>query len=611
MRNQRGQALVLACAVMVVLAIAVLTTLRLGHAVHERVHLQNTADAAAYSVAAVEARAFNFYALANRTQASHYVSAMAFQSLLSFLYFGEAFLTDVYGVAITVSPCAASRDGFWKVACPVLEAAPYLGPALRFLNGVFGLFEKLVQTYQRVLRASSADEVIGRGIVPGLRTLNSGLALLSTHVMEGALGQVASTARGVIRANDPDVEVGETLSACLFDRAHMREANGSPFAPNVRSGQPIRPRAREETSKHARAKRSMAQVANASRYACDGDRRCPERFLTSRKPGELWAVPAWLRPMSEFLDHLPKWGQTRLLSYNLGKGWDDSEGGNFIREPNDAPNAPGAMLAQGDNLGADDLYELKLPGGWDRFANPFACEPSRPLWECWGDPRRGHRDTDGQRPFRFMLKTSIWATNDEETHVRRGGLHWRVAYPGGYPAGPGYEEPSAPGIEREMGLNRVIRRVGGVVGVAVFYANVRPIEDGNHRWPGLAPFPHFEPGAYADACGATEPSLAKAAPRTDDFNQPSAWAVLRKTPRLIDDVALPGGREVRLEALARAQVYYHRPGNWAEQPNFFNPYWRPRLASVYQGRRDLPLLEERLGQLPPPLSDFPQKVVTH
>lgn len=35
-----------------------------------------------------------------------------------------------------------------------------------------------------------------------------------------------------------------------------------------------------------------------------------------------------------------------------------------------------------------------------------------------------------------------------------------------------------------------------------------------------------------------------------------------------------------LNAFAAAQVYYHRPGEWREQPNFFNPLWGARLMPV-------------------------------
>ena len=37
-----------------------------------------------------------------------------------------------------------------------------------------------------------------------------------------------------------------------------------------------------------------------------------------------------------------------------------------------------------------------------------------------------------------------------------------------------------------------------------------------------------------------------------------------------------------LNAFAAAQVYYHRPGEWREQPNFFNPLWGARLMPVME-----------------------------
>jgi len=659
-RRTRGQTLVLACLLLLVTSLAVLATVQLGQTIHERVRLQNTADATAYSMAAMEARAFNLYAFANRTQASQYVSAMLFQSALSFLYFGEAFLTDVYGVMLTLEPCAVAQDAFWQVACPALKALPNVGPLLAFLEKAIGLFGVLVEAYQRALRSSAADEVIGEGIIPGLRTLNSALAQLSGEVMRGALAQVEDTAAGVLQANDPDVDAKRaraatgSLSACLFDRAHFREAFGSPLAPNLRPDTPLAPRVREERRKEARAKRAMAQVANGTRYGCDGEPRCPERFLTSRKLGSLLSLPG-LDGLSGFLDGLPKWGQTRLLTAGLARGWNDDDGGNLLREPLDTPDAPSSMLAQGDNLGADDLYEIRLPGSLGKLTNPFVCPDRTSYWECWGEPRRGLKDHDGQRPYRYMMKTSVWALNDDE-RPSRGGIHWRVAFPDGYPAGKGYVAPNArePSLQR-VGLNEIHRDVFGAR-ISIFVANVRPIEDGHHRWRGLAPFPHFEPGQFAEACPPApvrngDPSLEEAAARGVDFNQPSTWVALDKGPAALRNAkgaasgagtsapALLNGRgalsfawggrrgelvmEDRgeqtvalgfgpgLNAISRAQAYYHRPGDWTEQPNFFNPYWRPRLASVHQARGGTPLVQGLLDKLPPQLSAAPQKALTH
>ena len=37
-----------------------------------------------------------------------------------------------------------------------------------------------------------------------------------------------------------------------------------------------------------------------------------------------------------------------------------------------------------------------------------------------------------------------------------------------------------------------------------------------------------------------------------------------------------------LNAIAAAQAYYHRPGDWKEMPNFFNPLWGARLMPVLE-----------------------------
>jgi hypothetical protein len=655
--KKRGQALVLACLVMFVLCLAVLATLNLGHNVTERVRLQNTADAAAHSIAAMEARAFNFYAFANRTQVSHYVSAMVWQSYLSFIYFSEAFLTDVYGVMKTLDGCAGARSGFWAAACPVLEAIPYVGPVIRALNVVIQLYRGVVYSYQMLLRAMDPDSVIGRKIIPAHRALNQALAIASEAVMLSALSQAAQTAKPIIEENDRNVDltfsqsVGGAMSACLFDRAHFREANGSPLSP-ADPFKPIQPSAVEERSRHSRAKRTMGGIANGTRFACDSaGGPCPRGFVTSRKLSELLPLPGGLGPLRDLIDRTPKWGQTRFLSYGLAKGFDHPDGGNLIRHWKDPPGAPQAMLAQGDNLGADDLYSIKLgPARLGLFRNPFACDRNAKYWECWGDPRHGLGD-DRTLPFRYMMKTSVWAMNDSEPKGKGGGVHWRVSYPD-WPSGRGQVNPAGP--EAPMGLHRTqvcVAKGGCIAGfgalVDVFTANVRPIQDGNHPWAGIVPFMHFEPGEYADSCPALKPaSLAKAASRKQDFNQPSAWVVLNKGPRQIRN---PGnatagthspallnergtasfglsahsilqmenihsswpGWPAGLNAIARAQTYYHRPGNWAEQPNFFNPYWRPRLASIYQARESVPLVQELLRRLPGNANRSAQRFVLH
>jgi hypothetical protein len=57
-----------------------------------------------------------------------------------------------------------------------------------------------------------------------------------------------------------------------------------------------------------------------------------------------------------------------------------------------------------------------------------------------------------------------------------------------------------------------------------------------------------------------------------------------------------------LNAFAAAQVYYHRPGEWREQPNLFNPLWGARLIPVAEsnvyaklGLANVPLLKQYLS----------------
>jgi hypothetical protein len=644
--NARGQTLVLAALLALLICLAVLATVSLGQATHERIRLQHTADAAAYSMATAEARAFNLYAIVNRTHASHYVSAMLWQSLLSHLFFAEAFLTDLTGVAHTF-PCLAPT-GVWKAICRAVERSPGVGPTVRLLRGVTQLLTQATRAYQEGLQGGDpgqgapdvVDTELGERIVPSLVEMNGALSALAQSVMEGTAGVVENAGEEVVRANDPTLSPKAiqhelaALSSCAFARSHAAAALGRPGEPRKDPFAALDPRARMDTNPTARAKRVMAGVANATRAACDetSGSACPRGFATARKDAR-WALPPALGGIRALAASVPKWGQTRLLSYGMA----GADGQNFIREPEGAPNVPTGMLAQGDNLGADDLYELPL--------GPFSCHRRDPYASCWGDPRRGlhqlHHPTDPTRPFREMTKTSVWALNSREPRIRPGGVHWRVAYPD-YPKGEGHVPPRDLGGDhpelQDMGLHEARRRFFGFVPISVYVANVRPIQDGHHPWPGISPFPLYEPGQFRAACSDGVGTAADLpAPREDDFNQPSVWVALNKDRVALssagdpaDSVAPPAlrldsgrlhldSRLARegsvhaqgLNAFARAQAYYHRPGDWAEHPNFMNPFWRARLAATLQGRGLVAPLRVWLEALPPRLREQPERVLTH
>jgi hypothetical protein len=590
-RENRGQTLVVACLAVLILSLATLATVTLGSSIHERIRLQNAADAAAYSTAAMEARAFNLYAFANRTQASHYVSAMAWQSLDSFIYFAEAFLTDLYGFLRTVDVCGGTPSAPWTGFCPLLAALPGVGPLIPMVHGLLAVIRVVVRSYQALLQSTDPDTVIGREIVPAHWALNSLMAAASSALMQSAFAQVKSTSAEVIAVNDADAvatSLGSTVSACLFERSHDDEALGLPSAPHQPSS-PLDPSKVFDGEKVARAKRVMGAVANASRYACDGTQACKGQFITSRADAS--AVP--------FGGVLAgKIGQTRLLTthYANGQGKPEARRLNYIRDWRDPPGYGIGQLAQADNLASDDIYWMKV--------GPLGCR--RDIGDaigCWGDPREGkHERKKGplDQPYRYTVKTSIWALNRAEGIP--GGLHWRVDYTG-----------TCVGPECGLGVTQTHRKSG----IEVFTANIRAVQDHNHDWPGTVPFPHFEPGQFAADCSASSTaSTSQAATQAEEFNQPSSWVTLTQQtpaqPALLNPQGRLGSLTMAdasvLNAMARAQTYYHRPGNWAEQPNFFNPYWRPRLASVFQGRAALPEGASLDAYLP---GIATQKVFTH
>jgi hypothetical protein len=490
------------------------------------------------------------------------------------------------------------------------------------------------------------DRFIGRLVIPGHQLLNQSLGALSQITLLATMAEVAGSSSAVIAANDPNLDpanlfrAGGYFSACLLERAHLKEAGVSTRAAGLFESLPLGDRHNREDDKVARAKRSMAKISNATRIACDSSEpgsRCARGWITDRRPEQLVPIPSnWgvLRSLIGTTDW--KWGQTKLLSYGFSVR--KADGRNYLRDwRNDLPHQPISDLAQGDSLGSDDIYRLKLGpaglrvSGLPLVNNPLSCRPTDNPLTCWGDPRQG---ADPSLPFANTVKPSIWALSDAEIP---GGLHYRVVTAAGV---SGSRPDDLPNSSRhgEVGLNSFEKPVvQGLLTATVYVANVRPIADGNHPWQGLARFAHFEPGQYQGECGG-EGSLTDEAQREAELNQPSTWVALNKTrkqllnprhdttgagtnkPALIDPdsgrLTVENSRKVflgtdGLHVISRGQSYYHRPGNWAEQPNFFNPYWKPRLASVWQGRHSFPWVEQLVEQLPAPMADAPPKVLTH
>ena len=145
-----------------------------------------------------------------------------------------------------------------------------------------------------------------------------------------------------------------------------------------------------------------------------------------------------------------------------------------------------------------------------------------------------------------------------------------------------------------------------------FKCNKPPQDD--HRWRPLLGQGGIQPYlSFAAGNGQTDAASLRT------FSQPDVVIFLNKDPTQMVPAGAPGDLNFTLEggaynakldariginsvitgmnAMARAQVYYHRPGAWQEPPNFFNPYWGARLAPKSEIISKLTGALEASGQL--------------
>ncbi|HEX8440676.1 hypothetical protein [Archangium sp.] len=246
-RGARGQTLVLGALSFLVLALMVMLSFNLSHALRRKVSLQQHSDVLAYSMAVMEARALNYYAVSNRSIAASYVamnSVHAYMAAASvtgeMMRAGSTNFTVIMAQeAMLCAACEGTCDHCVHAAQAKAIAARYKSTGLQYDNKVRGLegqFNNLQRGLDQmvdVLHASQAQ--VHQRTLEALRDGQShGLGRL-----------VEINAPG---ASAPPPKVG-TLNAREFNCA----VDGMPCTNSVASSTP-----------KARA-RVMTEVANASR----------------------------------------------------------------------------------------------------------------------------------------------------------------------------------------------------------------------------------------------------------------------------------------------------------------------------------------------------------
>jgi len=501
-RTEEGQSLVLASISMLILSIGVLATMNLGHAIHERIRLQNAADAAAYSTAAMQARAMNFYAFTNRAQVMQYTSMMSYQSYLSLMLFFDLAMARAGAVIMSIG-----RAMMCIVCCP----PPGLRPAGQAICSVgkvvIGIEKAALRTITKLL-----DNTVG------LYTNAMYAANWATYMEQATLSGAVYTHVGtqgleIARLNDPDVSV--TASKVLLAKPNIDAWNNA-SDDNAQAGSLPSQMDGSESEEVKRAERVMTEIANATRYP---------HFITDRDllPPQLSGYGNWSM----------KQGQTKLIT-------DTQNQENNIRHYIESTGQVNSQLALGYAMAAFDDVE---------FAPGMAIPPSVDIGPIG------------------TFYVEVVANKDGGWHC---GMDWDY---------------------KDSGYST--QNCGCGLPVSVKQDCFKPPDHDKHPWPGLAPYLKFAP--KDDGSAGTDfgqpTTVALLNKDSDDLNRDPFTKDFRVTMGSGDDAEIDmsiGERGIGgipglgkgLNAMSRAMAYYHRPDNWQEQPNFFNPFWRAKLAPL-------------------------------
>jgi hypothetical protein len=165
LRRQRGQAIVLGSLSFLVLALMVTLSFNLSHALRQKMSLQQHSDSMSFSMAVLEARALNYYAVSNRAIAGSYVAMNSLHGYMA-------------AASVTGEMLRAGKDNFDKifriemalcVACRFsCDHCKHAADAERIANR----FEK---------DALMVDSNV-RGLEPSFRTAMQGMDLMVDNI---------------------------------------------------------------------------------------------------------------------------------------------------------------------------------------------------------------------------------------------------------------------------------------------------------------------------------------------------------------------------------------------------------------------------------------------
>ncbi|AKQ68903.1 hypothetical protein A176_005815 [Myxococcus hansupus] len=269
-RAQRGQAIILGSLSFLVLALMVTLSFNLGHALRQKMGLQQHSDALAYSMAVLEARALNYYAVSNRAIAASYVAMNSVHAYMA-------------AASVTGQMMRASQKNFNDIA--TIEAALCASCKTCFIHCIHALearqiagkFSRAGRDYDQKVRGleSNFNSAV-RGLDVMVDNLHASQRTLHTRTRQAVQDGRNSGLDQLTRFSAPDASnlsdaVGG-LNANEFDCA----VDGMECRGSVAS-----------SSTEARAK-VMTEIANATRSGWPASRKHKKGFgISVQRPNYL------------------------------------------------------------------------------------------------------------------------------------------------------------------------------------------------------------------------------------------------------------------------------------------------------------------------------------
>lgn len=554
-KSQSGQVIVLSAVSLLVVALMVFLSLNVNRAVHEKIRLQNFSDAEAFAQAVNEARALNYMAYSNRAiaatmvgmAATHVYEAMATQ-LVDLDFSGATIQFEISAIEF------AKSIGYWGIPCIKIADGPmhcvHSGQAA--VNGAMLMIRWLSRHWANKVQKLDPDfhnaaatyedhrKAIG---LTQLQMTGQLIAMLGT----GAGDSVKLVNLGPAKKGKVNVKIGANSGMNILGYTRQFDT----FSSN--------------SSQQKEARKQMQNFANSSRGvgiarhfgiigvvqanamsnivlqpAMDKEKNSTPGGFTSRSGGK-WSMLAVFQ--SPFMG---------------GAGITDSELGGItggLGFTDVSTTGLGEYVAAYQTCMVTGTW-----AGWNPFSDTLGGVAPLPMLSIAGPGRikTGKKEQGGGNythdvNFGIEIGGSPHKGSTQHSNKYKVGTAPGSGATGGSSGWADYKFTDQVNSGGTTARKDIDSKLPTIL-VAVDYSDVKDLQSNDSNY---------------------QNSGSWKAPWNLNFN--NFHTADGDPTRTNFKMARSGDAKLKPEAFSKAKVYYHHFGNWKEQPNLFNPFWRAKM----------------------------------